>query len=99
MVQNTRQTHFWVNTTTEKRETIDNVGNSGFSGKRTVAKKSSRVRQDMGGASEMPISCCACEDMETAQSLGCEASAVVARFKGASGHRPRTELWSCVGGL
>ena len=39
------------------------------------------VRLDVEAASEIPMSCCMCEPMETAQSLGDDTHAVVTRPK------------------
>ena len=54
-----------------------------------------------GGAKEMPTSCCMCEPLETAQSLGDDTHAVVSRPKSASEHGLHIGVQSAlsVGGL
>ena len=54
------------------------------------SKKPPKVRQDVEALKEMPIPCCMCEPVVTAQSLGDETHAVVTRPRWAREHGQHT---------
>ena len=71
-----------------------------FAGRRCCGEESQRkCALGHGGAKEITKSCCMCEPMETAQSLGDDTHAVVIRLTWAREHGLHRGVVPSVGGL